>query len=86
VPHSSVPGVAATKRKHQSEDVPPSDNDDYSNGSSSSDETEDEDGEELTPAMDAAILRTLAKIKRKDGVYGTENILQGERHWYLARK
>ncbi|KAL0955705.1 hypothetical protein HGRIS_001925 [Hohenbuehelia grisea] len=29
-------------------------------------ESEDEDGEELTPAMDAAILRTLAKIKRKD--------------------
>ncbi|KAK1231656.1 Kinetochore protein Spc24 [Marasmius sp. AFHP31] len=31
-----------------------------------SDESEDEDGEELTPAMDAAILRTLARIKRKD--------------------
>ncbi|KAH8103625.1 KRI1-like family C-terminal-domain-containing protein [Cristinia sonorae] len=29
-------------------------------------ESEDEDGEELTPAMDAAILRTLARIKRKD--------------------
>jgi protein KRI1 len=29
-------------------------------------ESEDEDGEELTPAVDAAILRTLAKIKRKD--------------------
>lgn len=28
--------------------------------------TEDEDGEELTPAVDAAILRTLARIKRKD--------------------
>ncbi len=46
--------------------------------SSSEDETEDEDGAELTPAMDAAILRTLAKIRQKDGVYGTENILQGE--------
>jgi len=33
---------------------------------SEEDETEDEDGEELTPAVDAAILRTLAKIKRKD--------------------
>lgn len=32
----------------------------------SEDETEDEDGEELTPALDAAILRTLARIKRKD--------------------
>ena len=29
-------------------------------------ESEDEDGQELTPAVDAAILRTLAKIKRKD--------------------
>lgn len=29
-------------------------------------ESEDEDGEELTPAMDAAILRTLARIKRRD--------------------
>ncbi|KAF7798812.1 hypothetical protein EIP86_010038 [Pleurotus ostreatoroseus] len=29
-------------------------------------ESEDEDGEELTPALDAAILRTLARIKRKD--------------------
>ncbi|KAL0574812.1 Kinetochore protein Spc24 [Marasmius crinis-equi] len=33
---------------------------------SESDEYEDEDGEELTPAVDAAILRTLARIKRKD--------------------
>lgn len=33
---------------------------------SDSDYSEDEDGEELTPAVDAAILRTMAKIKRKD--------------------
>lgn len=33
---------------------------------SESDESEDEDGEELTMAVDAAILRTLARIKRKD--------------------
>ncbi|KAF7289267.1 Kri1-C domain-containing protein [Mycena indigotica] len=33
---------------------------------SESAESEDSDGEELTPAMDAAILRTLARIKRKD--------------------
>ncbi|WWC73610.1 uncharacterized protein I206_107582 [Kwoniella pini CBS 10737] len=45
---------------------------------SSSDVTEDEDGAELTPALDAAILRTLSKIKRKEGVYGTENVLQEE--------
>lgn len=29
-------------------------------------ESEDEEGEELTPALDAAILRTLARIRRKD--------------------
>ena len=29
-------------------------------------ETEDEDGEELTPAVDAAILRTLSRIQKKD--------------------
>jgi len=33
---------------------------------SEDDESEDELGEELTPAVDAAILRTLARIKRKD--------------------
>ena len=33
---------------------------------SESAESEDEHGDELTPAMDAAILRTMARIKRKD--------------------
>ena len=32
----------------------------------SNSETEDEDGDELTPHVDAAILRTLARIRRKD--------------------
>lgn len=36
---------------------------------------EDEDGEELTPALDAAILSTLGRIRRKEGVYGSENVL-----------
>ncbi len=36
------------------------------NEDSESDESEDEDGEELTPAIDAAILRTLSKIRQKD--------------------
>ncbi|CAE6474455.1 unnamed protein product [Rhizoctonia solani] len=40
---------------------------------SESDETEDEYGEELTPAVDAALLRTLAKIRRKDPeIYDSE--------------
>jgi protein KRI1 len=33
---------------------------------SESDQSEDENGEELTPTIDAAIFRTLARIKRKD--------------------
>ncbi len=46
---------------------------------SESDVTEDEDGTELTPALDAAILRTLSKIKRKEeGVYGDANVLEEE--------
>ncbi|KAJ9094327.1 hypothetical protein QFC19_008013 [Naganishia cerealis] len=43
----------------------------------SEDEEEDEEGEELTPALDAAIMRTLAMIRKKDeGVYGSGNVLE----------
>lgn len=39
-------------------------------------ESEDEDGEELTPGVDAAILRTLAKIKRRDpDIYDKERAI-----------
>lgn len=50
---------------------------------SEEDETEDEDGEELTPAVDAAILRTLARIKRKDpSIYEQgKDVFEGS--WYL---
>ena len=43
-------------------------------------ESEDEDGEELTPAMDAAILRTLARIRRKDpAIYEvSKDVFEGE--------
>jgi protein KRI1 len=45
----------------------------------SEDEEEDEEGEEMTPALDAAILRTLAMIRKKDEVvYGSGNVLEGE--------
>lgn len=44
----------------------------------SSSEEEDEYGEELTPAMDAAILKTLSMIRRGDGVYGSEKVIEGE--------
>ena len=43
-------------------------------------ETEDEDGEELTPAVDAAILRTLSKIKKRDPeIYNsTKDVFEGD--------
>jgi hypothetical protein len=42
-------------------------------------ESEDEDGEELTPVMDVAILKTLAKIKNKDPeIYdSSKNVFEG---------
>lgn len=53
--------------------------------SDESDVSEDEDGEELTPAMDAAILRTLARIKRKDPeIYNNEkHIFEGVANFLL---
>ncbi|KAG6866685.1 hypothetical protein C0991_000795 [Blastosporella zonata] len=52
---------------------------------SESDESEDEDGEELTPTVDAAILRTLARIKRKDpSIYDTSTNIFGEEHKKIA--
>jgi len=52
---------------------------DFDEDDSESDESEDENGEELTPNVDAAILRTLARIKRKDpAIYNTDkNIFVG---------
>ncbi|KAG6813764.1 hypothetical protein H0H92_007716 [Tricholoma furcatifolium] len=48
---------------------------------SESDESEDEHGEELTPTVDAAILRTLARIKRKDpAIYDSKTNIFGEEH------
>ncbi|XP_006461453.1 hypothetical protein AGABI2DRAFT_143340 [Agaricus bisporus var. bisporus H97] len=54
---------------------------------SESDESEDEDGEELTMAVDAAILRTLARIKRKDpSIYESGKNVFGEEQEKLAAK
>lgn len=57
-----------------------SDLDDESEEDSEEAESEDEEGEELTPAVDAAILRTLARIKRKDPeIYETKkSIYEGK--------
>ncbi|KAJ6631459.1 KRI1-like family C-terminal-domain-containing protein [Mycena sp. CBHHK59/15] len=49
-------------------------------------ESEDSDGEELTPAMDAAILRTLARIKRKDpAIYQESKDIFGEEQEKTAK-
>jgi protein KRI1 len=47
---------------------------------SSESESEDEDGEELTPAVDAAILRTLSRIRKRDpAIYDTaQSVFEGE--------
>ena len=54
------------------------DDDDDDDETDESDEEEDEYGEELTPAMDAAILRTLRMIRSGEGVYGDEKVIEGE--------
>ncbi|KDR76334.1 hypothetical protein GALMADRAFT_247726 [Galerina marginata CBS 339.88] len=52
---------------------------------SESAESEDEHGEELTPAVDVAILRTLARIKRKDPeIYDSEKNIFGQESERLA--
>lgn len=51
--------------------------DDESSDESSEYETEDSEGEELTPVMDAAILRTLGRIRRGEGVELGRNVFEG---------
>ena len=52
----------------------PVEEDDDDDDSDSEDVTEDEDGEQLTPQMDAAILRTLQRIRAKDSdLYDANN-------------
>lgn len=63
--------------RYDKDELLESDNESESS-SSSEDVTEDEDGLELTPALDAAILRTLNKIRRGEGVYGQERVLEKE--------
>jgi len=60
-------------------DYDPNTSDSGSSTDSESAESEDEDGEELTPTVDAAILRTLARIKGRDpAIYdSSKNIFGG---------
>ncbi|KAF8164552.1 KRI1-like family-domain-containing protein [Pholiota molesta] len=66
------------KAKYGSDYDPDASGSDVSTDSESA-ESEDEHGEELTPAVDAAILRTLARIKKKDpAIYDSEKNIFGE--------
>lgn len=76
--------AAPTGKDHLSSHPPPDDESQDmeapsdASSDSESEEEEDEEGEELTPALDAAILRTLARIRNKDeAVYGSGPVLQG---------
>ena len=65
------------KAKYGSDYDPDGSGSDLSTDSESA-ESEDEHGEELTPAVDAAILRTLARIKNKDPeIYNSQTNIFG---------
>lgn len=70
--------ITRAPRKRAPKVQAPVESDTGSETDSSEDVTEDEDGVDLTPALDAAILRTLAKIRNKRGVYEGENVLDDE--------
>ncbi|KAF9471233.1 hypothetical protein BDN70DRAFT_998692 [Pholiota conissans] len=68
------------KAKYGSDYDPDASGSDFSTDSESA-ESEDEHGEELTPAVDAAILRTLARIKKRDpAIYDSQKDIFGEEH------
>ncbi|KAF9047752.1 KRI1-like family C-terminal-domain-containing protein [Panaeolus papilionaceus] len=70
------------KAKYGSDCDPSASSNDEESTDSESAESEDELGEELTPAVDAAILRTLARIKKRDpaiydsgvNIYGVQKV------------
>ncbi|KAI0001049.1 KRI1-like family-domain-containing protein [Russula vinacea] len=73
--------LAKLKEKYGSDADTDEPNSGDSASDSESDESEDEDGEELTPAVDAAILRTLARIKSRDpGIYDIDRNVFEEEH------
>lgn len=74
---TAVESRRAAQRQAELEELE-SDLDDNEVSSDESDEEEDEYGEELTPAMDAAILRTLRLIRSGKGVYEGEKVIEGE--------
>lgn len=64
------------------------DGDENEDEDDSEDETEDEDGEELTPAVDAAILRTLSRIRARDpAIYDvSQGVFEGARQRTIPLK
>lgn len=76
--------LSLVKAKYGSDYDPGTSESEFSTDSESA-ESEDEDGEELTPVVDAAILRTLARIRKKDpAIYDSgKNIYGGERLPYM---
>lgn len=73
-PAKREPSPAPSSSSSSASDVSDSESD-YS----TTDTEEDDDGAQLTPAMDAAILRTLAKIKKGgEELYAGQNVLQSE--------
>jgi protein KRI1 len=65
------------KAKYGSDYDPDASHSELSTDSESA-ESEDEDGEELTPVVDAAILRTLARIRKKDpAIYDSQKNIYG---------
>ena len=77
-------GVSLVKAKYGSDYDPDASDSEFSTDSESA-ESEDEEGEELTPVVDAAILRTLARIRKKDpAIYDSgKNIYGGKRLSYF---
>ncbi|RXK37989.1 hypothetical protein M231_04775 [Tremella mesenterica] len=75
-PYRGQPPFPTQVKKHLP--TPSSDSESDAGSDSSSEVEEDEDGDELTPALDAAILRTLHKIRNKQGVYEGEDVLANE--------
>ncbi|KAH8080203.1 hypothetical protein HD553DRAFT_317672 [Filobasidium floriforme] len=72
---TAVESRRAAQRQAELEELE-SDLDNDNEVSDESDEEEDEYGEELTPAMDAAILRTLRLIRSGKGVYEGEKVIE----------
>ena len=77
VPIKKIVFLSLVKAKYGSDYDPDASDSEFSTDSESA-ESEDEEGEELTPVVDAAILRTLARIRKKDpAIYDSQKNIYG---------